>query len=389
MRRLARAVLDLISSMRLSVVLLLLLLLLTYLGTLYQVEHGLYLAQKTYFDSWWLSQPLGESLAVPLPGGLLVMTVLFVNLVVGGLIRMKFTKRRLGVIITHVGILYLLFAGFVKFAYSDEGALQLFEGQQGDEYRSYYEWEVVIGEPLGGGRTREYLIPQEQLGARERGHGARFEHERLPFSVEFSGYVPNSRPLPKGPMFEVEVPIVDGFFLQEQERVVEAERNVPGCYATLRDDDGAIFAEGILWGGSAAPLVVELDGAAWSFDMRKQRMTLPFSVKLDETARELYPGTSKPRSFMSDVTFTAGEQSQEIRIQMNEPLRHAGFVLYQSGWGPDNARPGDRLFSVFAVVRNPADRWPLYACIVISIGLLLQFSQSLLAHIRRELRPSP
>jgi len=190
-------------------------------------------------------------------------------------------------------------------------------------------------------------------------------------------------------MFDVDdVPVVDGFFLRGAPKAVEAERNIAGCYATLRDAQGAVLERGILWGGAMGPWVTQVDGTSWSVDLRKKRMAIPFSVRLDQTERELHPGTSKPRAFRSDVTMIDGALAQPVRIQMNEPLRHAGFVLYQSGWGPDDARPGDRLFSVFAVVRNPADRWPLYACLVIAAGLLLQFSQSLLRHIRSELRPA-
>jgi hypothetical protein len=42
------------------------------------------------------------------------------------------------------------------------------------------------------------------------------------------------------------------------------------------------------------------------------------------------------------------------------------------------------LFSTFAVVRNPADQFPLYACIVIATGLVLHFTRKLLRHIRLE-----
>jgi hypothetical protein len=71
---------------------------------------------------------------------------------------------------------------------------------------------------------------------------------------------------------------------------------------------------------------------------------------------------------------------------MNQPLRHEGFTLYQSSWGPSNARPGDPLFSTFSVVRNPADQWPLYSCLTIAAGLLLHFVRKLLGYLRSENR---
>jgi hypothetical protein len=60
------------------------------------------------------------------------------------------------------------------------------------------------------------------------------------------------------------------------------------------------------------------------------------------------------------------------------------LVLFQSSWGPPNARPGERLFSVFSVVRNPSDHWPLYSCIVIGVGLLIAFTQKLMKYVRAQ-----
>lgn len=385
MRRIAKAIVGLFSSFGLSCALLLLLFLLTYLGTLHQVEHGLFVAQKVYFDSWWLSQPLFGDISVPLPGGLLVMTLLFVNLLVGGIVRLRFSKRRLGILVTHLGIAYLLIAGFVKFYYAEEGALQLFEGAQGSQYQSYYDWEIVVSEQRPDGGRREHLIPQGRFEDASGDETVTFVSDGLPFELDISGFASNARAMPKGPMFDVDVPVVDGFFLQEQPRTAQAERNIAGCYVDVRQAQDGTTETGILWGGARAPFVFEADGRTWGLDMRKKRMSIPFTVVLDRTARERYPGTGKPRAFMSDVTMIDDDIVQATRIQMNEPLRHKGYVLYQSGWGPEEPGPGDRLFSVFAVVRNPADRWPLYACIVISLGLLIHFTQSLKRYMGREL----
>jgi len=381
--RLLTRLFDLLSSLGLACVLIVLLFALTYLGTLYQVDHGLYEAQKTYFDSWWLVQQVGP-VPVPLPGGLAVMSLLFVNLLIGGVVRLKFTRRRIGILVTHAGILLLLLAGFVKFAYAEEGALRLYEGDHSAAYRSYYDWEIALIERLPDGGAHEYVIPQGRFRSLADERTVTFEHASIPFALEVSAYVPNARPLPKGPMFEVKVPVVDGFFLQEQPLAIEAEVNLAGCYATLRDGAGETLEEGILWGGALAPWVVDAGGRPWVIELRKKRMPLPFDVTLDSTQRTRYPGTTKPRTFSSNVTVVDPNATQDVLIQMNEPLRHKGFVLFQSGWGPEEPRPGDRLFSVFSVVRNPADQWPLYACIIIAAGLLIHFSQALARHVRRE-----
>jgi hypothetical protein len=44
------------------------------------------------------------------------------------------------------------------------------------------------------------------------------------------------------------------------------------------------------------------------------------------------------------------------------------------------------LFSVFAVVQNPADHWPLYSCIIVACGLLIHLLQKLARYLRAENR---
>ena len=88
------------------------------------------------------------------------------------------------------------------------------------------------------------------------------------------------------------------------------------------------------------------------------------------------------------MTVFEGGTSRGVKISMNEPLRDGGLVLYQSSWGPSTAKPGDPLFSTFSVVRNPADQYPLYSCIIISIGLVLHFSRKLTKYVRAEARRS-
>jgi hypothetical protein len=110
-------------------------------------------------------------------------------------------------------------------------------------------------------------------------------------------------------------------------------------------------------------------------------------VSLEKFVHEYHPGTGMPRRFSSYVTVTedrgGAPVDREVHITMNEPLRHEGYTLYQSGWGPqdpmERRRFGDRMYSVFSVVNNPNDHFlfgvptPIWACLVIAIGLLLHY----------------
>jgi len=179
------------------------------------------------------------------------------------------------------------------------------------------------------------------------------------------------------------VPVVDGVFLQKKPLETQAEANIAGAYVEVVGHSG-LDQQGVLWGIESAPLTVHSGDRVFGIDLRKERYPMPFTVTLDKFTKEDHPRIAMAKAFMSDVTVQEDGTSRPVRISMNEPLRDEGLVLYQASWGPSNAQPGDPLFSTLSVVRNPADHYPLYACVVIAIGLVLHFSRKLFRFIRIE-----
>jgi ResB-like family protein len=377
-----RRLLALLGSYGLACFLLLDLFLLTWFGTLYQVENGLFFAQKKYFESWFVVQ----SSPVPLvmPGGLLCMGLLAVNLFVGGLVRIQKSKRTIGVLVVHVGIALMLASGFVKLYHSEDGHLTLYEGQASDEFESYFLWEVVVWDAAQKGQVEEHLIPNEHLVDLVDGRSRTFSSPALPFTLELSGFLRNCRPLPKGDRWTAESPVVAGYALDQAPDELDAEFNIAGLVARFRAREGGAERTDLLWGREEHPATFEAGGKTWAVGLRHTRYPMPFTIRLEDFRKEDHPGMSMARSFESDVTKLQGGTERKLRIQMNEPLRDGGLVLFQASWGPSNAGPNDRLFSTFSVVRNPSDHWPLYSCIVIGIGLLLAFLPKLYKFVRAQ-----
>jgi hypothetical protein len=218
--------------------------------------------------------------------------------------------------------------------------------------------------------------------ALDGGGTARFTSARLPFDVEVSGWVRNAEP-ERAPREGPDV--VEGWRAKRLKAAQTAERNLPACVAALRrKDGGSTLARTMLWGAHMLPWVHEHDGRRFEVELRKVRWALPFAVRLKTFVKEDHPGLAMARRFSSYVTRLEGGAAVDAHITMNAPLRHKGYTLYQSGWGPEDARPGERLFSTFSVVRNPTDQVPLIACLVIAAGLLFQFGRKLYLHVRRE-----
>jgi len=376
-----------LASYGLACVLFLLLLVLTYLGTLHQVDHGLYETQQKYFNSAFLVHEAFGFLPVPLPGGYLVVSVLFVNLALGAIVRARKGWSHLGILATHAGICVLLAGSFITYQFADSGHLTLYEGEESSAFESYHEWEIAVAE-AGGGEVVEYLIRQDDFAHVGPGQSRDFVFGGVPFVLTLSGYVRNAAPQPATQAGRGK-DIVDGFYLLELPPQKEDAANAPGAYAAVSEQGSGAEQRGLLWGHARAPWTVTVAGKTWSVALRKRQRTLgsdgqPFTIKLEKFTRELHPGTNTPRVFRSDVTLTEGGVSRRAEISMNEPLRHRGYALYQSSWGPSNAGPGERLYSTLAVVRNPADQFPLYACVIVTVGLAIHFSRSLVRYVARE-----
>ena len=133
--------LKLLSSVRITVVCIFLLFVLTFWGTVAQVQQGLYIAQERFFNSFFFLA--GGFL--PFPGAQLVMWVLFVNLI--AMIIMRFSKYRqwsyAGVLVVHFGLLLYFAAAFLVFQVSKESAIHLTEGQSSNVSSSYFQWELA------------------------------------------------------------------------------------------------------------------------------------------------------------------------------------------------------------------------------------------------------
>jgi hypothetical protein len=379
--KILRTVFDFLASYLFATAIFLFLLLLTFLGTLEQVDMGLFETQQKYFNSTFLVHKFFDTVPVLLPGVKLLLILLSLNLIAGGIIRIRKKTTTVGVLIAHFGILFLMFGGWVKYAWDEEGHLTLFEKESSNVFQSYYEWEITV-QKVGEGK--EHLIPGERFQDMKPSDTRSFSVAGTPLELNLHGFLNNSRVMPKGPMFTTTQQVIDGVFLNPEQEDKEAEQNVAGVYVTVKNKQTGKTQDGILWGMAQQPLPVNFDGQGWLIDLHRKRYPLPFTIVLNKFHHEMHPGTSRAKMFMSEVTKIEKGDSRDYRIEMNEPLRQEGFTLYQSGWGPQNARPGDPLFSTFSVVKNPADQFPLIACLIVTFGMLVHFGQKLTRYLRIE-----
>ncbi len=369
-----------LSSYGLSIVLLLLMMVLVFFGTLEQTRLGLFETQRRYFESLVVVHPVFGWFPLPLPGGYLLLALVFVNMLFGAIVRAPKRWRRPGLLIAHGGVLYLIVAGFVAYTYAINGNLPLYEGDSGSRFQSYYEWEIRIYEMAPDSEGRVFIIPQDEF--EDVGDTGRvFYHQALPLELRVVRYYPNCRPAPSRDAWSV-----DGVTLSPLPKDSTAEQNVPGVFVSLHQpgQEAAPSEPGILWGMERGPWRMLAEGREYAFALRRREWELPFTLTLEQFNHETHPGTTMPSHFSSEIVLQEGDAKRDVLIRMNEPLRHRGYTFYQASWGPTDAQPGDPLYSVLAVTRNPAGQWPMYASFIISFGLLLHFGQALLRYLRQQ-----
>src|SRR5208283_6003400 len=104
--------LAVLTSIRLTVVLLVLSIVLVFTATLDQVHLGVWGVQEKYFRSFFVfSQIAGTGIFVPVfPGGYLLGAALIVNLLAAHAYRFRLSWKKSGIWLTHMGIILLLVA---------------------------------------------------------------------------------------------------------------------------------------------------------------------------------------------------------------------------------------------------------------------------------------
>ena len=117
----------LITSLKLTIVCLVAAMALIFAGTLAQVHFGIHEAQQRYFQSlfvWW--PPEASGFRIPIfPGGHLIGAVLLINLIAAHAKRFRWAWRKLGIHLTHAGLIIMLAGGLFTDLFAVESHMRL------------------------------------------------------------------------------------------------------------------------------------------------------------------------------------------------------------------------------------------------------------------------
>ena len=383
MRETLKSILTPLASLRLTVVLLVLCMLLIYAGTWAQVDAGVWHVQKRYFHSLFVWIPFqvffprpkvgqaGIPGGFPMLGGYLLGLLLLINLIAAHGVRFKLSWKRSGVILIHLGLILLLVGEGITSSMAVESQMTIEEGSSSSYSQDIREVELAIVDPSSSKQDEVWAIPASRL--RE---GTSISDPSLPVSVKIESYYPNSSllgPMQAGAKKDARATAGSGVGLTVVPRALTAGTDAdavdaPSAYVTLTSNGQSI-------GTYLASLFIDrpqefnANGKTYLLSLRFKRIYHPFTVHLYDFRHDKYPGTNIPKDFSSLIRLVDSRHDvdREVRVWMNNPLRHAGYTFFQSGF-----KPGDTA-TILQIVKNPGWTLPYVACAIGALGLLIHF----------------
>ena len=356
-------------SLHTTVICLIILCVLVLWGTFYQIDHGIYAAKARFFSSWIVL--IGGFF--PFPGVRLTVLTLILNQLAFLFFKQKWRIDKVGLVLTHVGILVLLIGGGIISYTSKETFLTLWEGESSHESSSYRDWELAVWK--NNISQNPVVIGLDTLHA-ERSYDIPALHNGILIQRVYKncmafmprGHGDTARPMPAA---------IDS--LEAAGPAADPSENIPGLELTSVGTPGGRV---LLYGGNPSPTAAAFGSDTLYFTLRQKRTPLPLAITLIQFIKEDYAGTQTARQFKSKIRAAGGGMDREVVISMNKPFRYRQFTFYQSSYSQD----GGRQSSTLAIVENRGKALPYVAGLFMAAGLILHFLVKLIVHIRKQTR---
>jgi hypothetical protein len=367
-----------------------------FLGTLAQMEYGIWTVVDQYFWSWvvWVPTDLFRQFGsvflsewfpkdgprwtstFPFPAGKLLGGLMLVNLLAAHLVRFRLTWKRSGVLLIHSGLILLFVGEFVTREYAVEQRMSIRQGTSASYTEDARHMELAFVDASDPAHDKVVVIPERVL----RSGSGKISHPDLPVDVEVLAYYTNAG-LETNRSGKKQTNLATkgtglGVIAEKRADVSGVDPNqkidLPAAYVRLYEKGGAeigtylVALQVTMMGGHDD---VPVGGKTVRMNLRNIRYYKPYSLYLVEFRFDRYEGTQKAKNFSSEVIVRdeAGAEVRHQTIKMNDPLRYAGETFYQSSFDPDESG------TILQVVKNPGWLIPYVSCVVVGVGMLVHF----------------
>jgi hypothetical protein len=370
------------TSLKLTIFCLACAMVLVFLGTIDQVNIGVYEAENRYFKSFFLFfTPPHTQWRIPwFPGGYIVGSLLLINLVAAHVARFKLSWKKAGIVLLHSGLILLLIGQLFADLFVDlESQLRLDQGETKNYTESFYFDELAIVDKSGADSDRMISIPGSRLSK-----GSRIDLPVDDLRVVINDYYansalinPNRLPQPSYPHMSIG-PMAVAVELGKTYK--QNERNLPAADFSVFQKD-QLIGSWRLAAGFPRAIAFQAGSKNYQAVLRPKRFYKPFAITLIQFRHDRYAGTDIAKNFSSRIRLVdpSKHEDRESLIFMNNPLRYGGFTFYQAGFDNNDTT------TVLQVAQNPSWLVPYISCALIVAGMLLQFGMHLQSFVKRRM----
>lgn len=373
MRRIKHA-LNILSSLEFSLACFTALFVIILIGTFAQINHGIFYVQKVYFNSFFIYQKFNNFNIPIFPGGALVGSLLILNLSLSTIFKIKWSLKKIGLLTIHLGLILLLLGGGVTSCISTESQIYLEEGKS-----TFYSEDLNLNELVIIDASNRRFDKLMAVDFKELERKEELTHSSIPFNIIVHKTFKNSQLNLKQP--EV-TPIAThgiGKSLSLKPLKIFTKddlKNNPSVLLSFNDNLNDTYLFSLDINGTQK---VTIDKKVYYIQLQPKRYYFPFLITLQKFEDKYYQGTTKAKSYLSEIKVTdfKTNQTQNTKVYMNHPFRKDLYTFYQASFGEDTPS------SVFQVVFNPSWLLPYISSIIITLGLLVHFFIHLISYLNK------
>ena len=356
----SKKLIDLLADTKFFTYQIICLMILLIIGTIAQKDIGLYLAHQKYFASFIVNL-FGF---LPFPGGYTLLTLMTIGLVLKLVIEpLKLSK--IGVTISHLGVLALLIGAGLSSFFSSEGNIIIKEKSFSNIVNDYFANEIVIY--IIQDDTKQII---EKINFSNLSTSSIIKRNNLPFDLKIREKFINTDLVKRDKISDDLQGFAKIFKLVSKKSENNYEENIASISFEIIEDGKSNGLYSIF---ELMPIKQNfiVDNQQYQIEIQKKQTILPFKLTLDKFEKTTYPGTEKAKSYKSYLTITDQNLAWKAEISMNKPLRYKSYSFYQSSYINDEGN----IYTVLAVVKNVGRLFPYISTIIIAAGILLHIIQ--------------
>lgn len=298
-------------------------------------------------------------------------------------------NKRAGIVLLHGGVGLMMFAELLVTMRAHESQMYIVEGDTENHSSDTRTVELAVIDRSNPKQDKVVAIPKNFVFA-----GSNIQHADLPFDIEILSYYVNAGVRDLKPGEKTLATAGSGLRHMADEKPpvngvdTGGEVDHPAAFVRLKKKGGQEVLGTYLAAVSLHPRLeipesITVDGKPYQFLLRFKHLYRPYSIRLNEFRHDMYPGTSVPKDFTSQVTLLDPEKNEEreARIWMNNPLRYRGETFYQSEYSIDPISRKE--MTILQVVGNTGWMIPYVSCMIVVVGMMYHFTLTLLRFLRR------